>query len=421
MVSRHLVKRIFFVLGLCFVVALSIGYFYSKGGGELPVYTTAIERMVIGEEIYRREDTKAFTYPPFAAIPFVPFLGLPKDFHPALWYVINICSFIYVFRRLNSLLLEWLPGEQNKRGRMLFWVLLIVLVGRYLSSVFETKANDIIILILMFESARMAALERDNLLGLWTGLGAAFKATPWLFLPVLIWQKKFLAALILFTVALAAHLLPDILFPRALGGSWTLSWYYTFLNSISLDKPVDVAGAWTSWNHLNQSLTATLYRLSTPIDPVKGIGISTHLWSLEGRQLLLLNIVAQLLVIFLVILANKPILNMTGLKRFGQVGAVLCGMLLLSPMSSKSHFAILIVPISFCILELIRDRRKVIIGTQLGIIFFVSTLTTKDIIGRQLGNEVLALGSVTWITLITLIATTYALHRNQDIIATRCK
>ena len=134
-----------------------------------------------------------------------------------------------------------------------------------------------------------------------------------------------------------------------------------------------------------------------------------------------MNIVAQLLVIFLVILANKPITNVTGLKRFGQVGAVLCGMLLLSPMSSKSHFAILIVPISFCILELIRDRRKVIIGTQLGIIFFVSTLTTKDIIGRQLGNEILALGSVTWITLITLIATTYALHRNQDIIATRCK
>ena len=268
----------------------------------------------------------------------------------------------------------------------------------------------------MFESARMSALERYNLMGIWIGLGAAFKATPWLFLPVLMWQRKFLAALTLVTVALVAHLLPDILFPRSLGGSWTSSWYYTFLNSISLDKPVDVAGAWTSWNHLNQSLTATLYRLSTPINTTAGIGISVNLWALEGRQLALVNIAAQLVVIFLVILANKRLSKSTGLERFGQVGAVLCGMLLLSPMSSKSHFAILIVPISFCIVELIRDPRRLIIGIHLGIIFLVSTLTTKDIVGKQLGNEILALGSVTWITLITLIATTYALRRTQNVI-----
>ena len=413
---RQLIKRVFLVLGTCIALALSIGYFYNKGSGELPVYTTAIERMVIGEEIYRREDSKAFTYPPFAAIPFIPFLALPENFHPALWYVINICVFFYVFCRLNFLVFRWLPGEHNKRKRQLFWILLILLVGRYLSSVFETKANDIIILVLMFESARMSALERYNLMGIWTGLGAAFKATPWLFLPVLIWQKKFLAALTLVSAALVAHLLPDILFPRSLGGSWTLSWYYTFLNSISLDKPVDVAGAWTSWNHLNQSLTATLYRLSTPINTTTGIGISVNLWALEGRQLALLNIAAQLIVILLVILANKRSSKSTGLERFGQVGAVLCGMLLLSPMSSKSHFAILIIPISFCVVELIRDRRRLIIGIHLGIIFLVSTLTTKDIIGKQLGNEILALGSVTWITLITLIATTYGLRRNQNVI-----
>ena len=88
-------------------------------------------------------------------------------------------------------------------------------------------------------------------------------------------------------------------------------------------------------------------------------------------------------------------------------------------MSSKSHFAILIVPISFCIVELIRDPRRLIIGIHLGIIFLVSTLTTKDIVGKQLGNEILALGSVTWITLITLLATTYALRRNQNVIVTQ--
>lgn len=45
---------------------------------ELPVHVTPLERMLVGEEIHRRgADAKAFTYPPFAAVPFVPLTLLP--------------------------------------------------------------------------------------------------------------------------------------------------------------------------------------------------------------------------------------------------------------------------------------------------------------------------------------------------------
>ena len=411
MQTRQLIKTLSIGLAVLALLALSLGYFYKKGEGELPVYTTAIERMVDGSEIYRRDDGKAFTYPPFAAVPFLPFLALPTELRPALWYLAYIGVFFYVFRRLHLLVVDWLPGEGNRKQRRIFWIILMLLVARHLSSVFESKANDILMLLLMFEAARLAADQRYRLVGMWAGVAAAFKATPWLFLPILVWQRRFIAATILVAAAVAAHLIPDLLFPRSEGGSWTMSWYSTFLSDVSVDKPVDAEGAWTAWNHLNQSLSATLYRLSTPFDPAAVHALNINLWALEGKSLSVLNIAAQLTVLLLVVIATKPIANSTGLQRFGQVGAVLCGMLLLSPMSSKSHFAVLIVPLSFCVMEFLRDPRRRVIGIHLGIVFVVGTLTSKGIIGKDLGNQVLALGSITWITLATLTASTYALHR----------
>jgi hypothetical protein len=339
--TKQVIKTLCIGLAVGTLLVVGLTYFYKKGDGELPVYTTAISRMVDGSEIYRRDDTKAFTYPPFAAVPFLPFLALPTELHPGLWYLINICVFTYVFRRLHFLVMDWLPGDTNRRHRQFFWIILLLLVARHLSSVFESKANDILMLLLMFEAARLAADQRYSLLGVWAGIGAAFKATPWLFLPVLVWQKRFVAAGILVAVAAIAHLIPDVVFPRSAGGSWTLSWYSTFLSKVSVEKPVDAEGAWAAWNYLNQSITATLYRLSTPFDGSAAHALNVNLWLLEGRSLTLLNIAAQLTVLSIVILATKTITGATDLQRFGQVGAVLCGMLLLSPMSSKSHFAAL--------------------------------------------------------------------------------
>ena len=43
-----------------------------KSTSELPVYTTAAERLWNSEEIYRLDDAKPFTYPPLFAMPFLP-------------------------------------------------------------------------------------------------------------------------------------------------------------------------------------------------------------------------------------------------------------------------------------------------------------------------------------------------------------
>jgi len=406
------------VIGVAMVLVLGTVYFYKKQPGELPVYTTAIARMVNGDEVYRIENAPPFTYPPFAAVPFAPFLVVPDKLHQGLWFLLNASIFAYVLIRLNSLVGEWCAGEASRRHRWLFWVILTVLIGRHLSSVIENKSNDVLMLLLMFEVARLSALGRFTAMGGVAGLGAAFKATPWLFLPVLVWQRRLVSAAALVGVAAVAHVIPDVIFPRSAGGSWTVSWYSTFLADLDVGGPAQAAGAWGAWNPLNQSLAGTLHRLSTPFDPSGPHPYDVNPWSLDAPSLTVLMVLGQLTVLLLVVWATQrrrdaehAASHSAGLQRFGEVGAVLCGMLLLSPMSSKSHFGVLIVPLTFCVVELLRDSRRAVIALHLGLVFVLGTLTTKGFIGGDLGGRVLAMGSVTWCTVLTLTATLYALRR----------
>ena len=57
---------------------------------------------------------------------------------------------------------------------------------------------------------------------------------------------SFVAAAILVVAALTAHLVPDVVFPRDDGNSWTMSWYSTFLTSVRVDTPVVAGGGMVS-------------------------------------------------------------------------------------------------------------------------------------------------------------------------------
>ena len=89
--------------------------------------------------------------------------------------------------------------------------------------------------------------------------------------------------------------------------------------------------------------------------------------------------------------------------------AIMCAMLLLSPMSSKQHFCSLLVPIAFCVADYLYRRRSWYVAFALGLVFALGTLAAKDIIGRPLGNQLLAYGSLTICTLSCLLATGFVL------------
>ena len=176
-------------------------------------------------------------------------------------------------------------------------IAVVVLAGRlFLISPLEYKSHDLIVLALVVLAGYAMARERDGWAGVCIGLAAACKATPLLFLPLLCWQKRYRAVACFFGVLIAATLLPDVLFPSPDGHSVGRR----LVRQVHIQSPgrcaPQAAGAWSSWNMLNQGLAATIYRLSTPVETGGGM-INVCLLPLQEASRQRLTLAVELLVV----------------------------------------------------------------------------------------------------------------------------
>ena len=400
--------------------------FLRKKTSELPVYIQGAERMVAGQEIYRPAEPKPFTYPPFFGLPFVPLAVLPKALQRPLWYFINVALLLWILFFLQGLLLRWRelsPGGSRASSlpQWTLWLFVGLLSARHLSAVFENQSHDLLILGLMVLGLRF--LQRspasESGAGLSVGLAAACKATPLLFAPMFFWQGRFRALFALLLTVLIATLLPDVLTPREDGRFWVEAWVSTFLSGLQPGAAAQSKGAWSAWNYLNQSLGGTLYRLLTHVD---GRG-DPHVFDVAVLQvprtvLKFLGIGLDLLLLGFMFFVTrrskeerKELHLLTLPRHLGEFALVACAMVLLSPMSSKSHFCVLLLPAVFCGGFLWFRRWDPIVLLLCILAILSGTLTTKGLLGARLGNQVLARGSVTFAALFLFFATAHILHR----------
>jgi hypothetical protein len=411
------------VLWLLLIAGLVGGAFYfgqrSKSEDrELPVYVMGGERLAAGEEIYRRgTDGKPFTYPPFAAVPFAPFAAIPKEWQPQAWFAVNYGILL--------LLLRWLHGYSRAQGQGLgsprlfwFWAFVLLVGGRHVLSVLTNQSHDLLIAGCVGLTAAAWCRRRTDA-GLWAGLGAAIKATPLLFVGLFGLRLRGFALLLLLGSAALLSLLPDWLYPRADGRSWLEAWYTINLRGLEVGGTAAAEGAWNAHSILNQSLSGTLHRWFQPVVTPdssfvlgeRGAVLVAALSPTLSKAITLTAAAAVLAVIAFgirrahrfVAAASEP-LAAQRLVGLGEVAAIACGMVLLSPQSSKAHFCIWLFPVAFCIDRLTRGR-----ADWLGWLLLLSGsfvgLLAKDLLGRQLGNQLLGYGNVTWATVLLLLAT----------------
>ncbi len=417
------------MLPLLLAVLVSGAWYFTaqakKGDRELGVYVTGGDRMAAGEEIYLRgTDLKPFTYPPFAAVPFVPFGLIPDDWQASAWFVINFLILLGIVRWLH----RYASAEETGRSppRLVwFWGLTAALGGRHVVSVFTNQSNDLLIAGLLALAA--AAWCRNRAVaGMWVGLGAAMKATPLLLLGLFGLRRRWGALLWLVVAMVLATVMPDYLFPRNDGGSWWRAWYDVNLSGLEVGGTAEAVGAWGSHSVLNQSLSGTLVRLFTPVKVddvsfVVGYAGQTLLFELPATVVKILTLAMQVgilaVITFGVMAASRAVRTaMDGARSavqrtlgLGEMGAFACGMLLLSPQSSKAHFCIWLFSAAFVANYLVRTRRDAI-AIVLGVGAMVLGLLSKGMFGRQMGNIVLAYGCVAWSTLLLLFATVRCLQ-----------
>ncbi|HMF11123.1 MAG TPA: glycosyltransferase family 87 protein, partial [Gemmataceae bacterium] len=199
--TQHLLWVVAFVVGLI--------VFVSMPQRELPLYVLAGQRMSQGETIYRT-DERAFTYPPLFALPFVPFTYLPEAAQRVVWYAINFAAMAIIVLRLKRRLVPILPATPRgwTGSPWLFWALVVLIAGRHVSAVLENQSHDLIVFLGAFLAIDALCSARPKVSGLWAGLATALKATPLLFAPIFLWQRRWAACACLALAIVAGTLLP---------------------------------------------------------------------------------------------------------------------------------------------------------------------------------------------------------------------
>ncbi|MEX0717383.1 MAG: glycosyltransferase family 87 protein [Planctomycetaceae bacterium] len=409
--------------------------------GDSKVYALGAERMLAGERVYRPEEDSAFTYPPFCGLYFVPLSPLSEPVRRGCFYFANFVLLgtivFLVIRQVGPVISA---GERAGGPPMwAYFTIVAALSARFLVSPIENQAHDLILLALMTAAIVAWGAAKNKTAGLWAGLATATKATPLLFLPIFLWQRRFSAAGALVVVTAAATLLPDFVLPQKNGERWAMSWYGSFVSKVGVGQAADAEGAWRSWNMLNQSLAGTVHRLSTPISPAEAENdlFDVSVWSAGPRGVKTLTLLAQLAVLgWLALVTWEPKAartpagptavnhlssteSMLAFRRLGQGSAILCAMLLLSPMSSKQHFCALFLPIAWCTAHVLYRRRDRFVMAALAFVFVSTTLLVKDVVGRPLGNLALGYGSLTFATIACFAATGYVLVQDRAVVADR--
>lgn len=412
--TRFLPARKSLLIGLVAATVLAgVMPFIKDSPGETTVYALAAQRLVRGEEFYRPDEGRAFTYPPFFALPYAPLAALPEQVARSTWYFLNFALLGTIVGVVVCIVRPVITSRTSGGGPPTWAAALLIglLSARFVISPIEYQSHDLILFALALATVAFWETRRGGLAGIAAGLATACKATPLLFLPVFLLQRRFVASAAMVATIVGATVLPDLVFPRNDGGLWVLSWHRHFVSKVEVGAAADAEGAWSSWNLLNQSLSGTLHRIFTPVAVDTEAVFDVSLGALTSRQLEIVTMFTQLAVVCFIAFAVLPgrTRNLVGperrFQRLGEAGAVLCGMLLLSPMSSKQHFCVLLVPIAFCAVDFLYRRRSKMVTAMLLLVFTLGTLGVKDLVGKAFGDRLLAYGSLTVCTLACLVAT----------------
>lgn len=341
-----------------------------------------------------------YTYPPVFAFFMIPFVPLPMGLRNVLWYAILVGATVASFRLCERLTLRTLPAPLQGNELRAFRILALLLSLKFILSVFENQAYDVVVLLCVLVGLEGLTAGKDFRASAGFALGAALKATPLLFLPYLLLRRSWKPFLYCVVLYAGLSLLPDVFFtPKGASSGYFGAWLQEIAGGAFLKK----AGTqwWEGVNILNQALRTPVYRLTL------AAGAQNHFPA----------IIFAVHLAYILAVAALLVLSARIEKPHALDGSVLVvSMLLLSPMSSKSHFVVLMLPYAVSAAYLVAEPRlRRVGGILLGASFALNTLTSRGIIGDRLSTLALSAGCVAIGTLILLFFMGYVIldRRNQ--------
>ncbi|MDB5290675.1 MAG: hypothetical protein JWL69_1916, partial [Phycisphaerales bacterium] len=379
----HLLTHPYTAITIIVLFAMGVGAALKKSSEWNEVPLGAAKMLLEGRDIYK--EMSAYTYPPFTAWVTIPFTLLPGTAARTVWYVICAGSLVYTVRKSWQLAggprLEPIGSPDAARSRD-HWAFLLghaVALQLALNGVTHLQSDTLIAALLMAGCGAMASGKYFRS-ATWIGIATAFKATPLLFAPYLLWRRQWLAAAWLVCVAIGANLLPNTVHAPPAGGTWLGEWSRQYLAPMGDSNYMP--GDWKNQLVNNQALAGAAKRwLATTWEAGPG---EFKVYDRPGkaspatiRRVFIASCLAVTLPVAVVFWRRRSkdrsvVGESVGGSEEGftaldarketlkeslpspmmiECGIVMLLMLLLSPNSSRAHYCILFLP-AFCVARL---------------------------------------------------------------------
>lgn len=367
------------VVAVLAIAALVSGLYFARKSGTNPevyssdfsVYYHAAREVITGRDPYQRSlgEWTPYIYPPLLAELIVPLALLPLPVAAYLWFLINAASIVAAAGMSASLL-------DNKRGRdepeqqvtaSTSWrgtiaACAVVLVLRFVLDTFNLGQVNAVVAALAVAHVYLYARDRKALSAVALVVAVSIKLTPALLLLYHIGKLRLkfaMACAALFVAVTALSLLP---FGPGGPDAFQSFWSRTVKNEQGYDF------AYSG----NQSLRGTIARL---IGDANGASLQNEGESRKPADpaTLLISTVLVALAVFAAVRARSEL---------AAAAPFFCCLVLLSPLSWKAHYVILILPVAHLLCRAkTPGKARQLIAATLGAAFVLFNLTSPHVIG----------------------------------------
>ena len=244
------------------------------------------------------------------------------------------------------------PGDWSEPELATFRILTFVLTSKFILAVLENQAYDSVAVV--FILLGLLALLNDRwLLGAASlATAAALKVTPLIFLPYLIFKRRFAAAGVFMAVFVALSLLPDLLTPST-GQLYATVWVRDVLmSSFFFDPASNNMRFWVTDSPMNQTFRAAIVRYFTGVHQQQSFDTVLGIMQSRPFKIALDSVMAvYIAIVGLVMLKSRRDDRLIAVD-----GALLVvSALLLTPVSSQSHFLALLLPYALIAAAMVKD------------------------------------------------------------------
>jgi len=355
----------------------------------MTMYPQAASCLIHGQMLQRCDD--GFTYPPLLGFLMLPLEPLPLWLRNLAWYLISIAVTTGAFRLAERLAGQAVVPPLQHNEKIWLRLLTLGLSAKLILAVFENQAYDALVLFILLAGLTALAAGREGLAGAGLALAAALKATPLIFLPYLLWRRNFVAAAVFAVVLVGVSFAPDLFFtPAGAAHGYFVSWLREVAGaSFGIDPDSAKFAFWRGANIMNHSLHGAV-----------SLNIDEHnQHALHGA--VLYSVDAMFVVVVGLLIARSP----RGPQSIAfDASLLLIGMLMLSPMSSRSHYVAMILPYMTLIALGFRDARTINLGRAVLVASFaLMTLAGNDVVGQAVTNWAYAHSAMVLGALVLLI------------------